>query len=181
MCTLKTLEIQRFKHHYNETLEGLGIYQEPAEYGAFPSDAYSHTPKHAGAQQPGMTGQVKEDILIRWGELGIQIRQSCLSFEPKLLRQSEFLDEPAEFAYYTLDGTEKHLKLKSGELAFSYCQTPVVYELSDTSGITVTRVDGSSEVLQNNQLTKKISRAVFDRSGELESIRIRIPENSLLR
>ncbi|MDA1067210.1 MAG: hypothetical protein O3C43_11980 [Verrucomicrobia bacterium] len=172
---------QRFKHHYNETLEGLGIYQEPAEYGAFPSDAYSHTPKHAGAQQPGMTGQVKEDILIRWGELGIQIRQSCLSFEPKLLRQSEFLDEPAEFAYYTLDGTEKHLKLKSGELAFSYCQTPVVYELSDTSGITVTRVDGSSEVLQNNQLTKKISRAVFDRSGELESIRIRIPENSLLR
>ena len=31
-------------------------------YGAFPSDPYSHTPAHAGAQQPGMTGQVKEDF-----------------------------------------------------------------------------------------------------------------------
>ena len=171
----------RLKHHYNETLEGLGIYQEPAEYGAFPSDAYSHTPKQAGAQQPGMTGQVKEDILIRWGELGIQIKQACLCFEPKLLRQSEFLDEPADFTYYALDGTEKHLKLKSGELAFTYCQTPIIYELSDTNRITVTHIDGSAEELQNNQLTKNISQTIFNRSGEFESIRIRIPASCLLK
>ena len=34
----------------------------PEEYGAFPFDAYSHTPYNSGAKQPGMTGQVKEEI-----------------------------------------------------------------------------------------------------------------------
>ncbi len=38
-------------------------------YGAIPTDPYSHTPGFAGAQQPGMTGPVKEDI-CRLGELG---------------------------------------------------------------------------------------------------------------
>ena len=37
-----------------------------------PTDPYSHTPGFAGVQQPGMTGQVKEEILTRWGELGLR-------------------------------------------------------------------------------------------------------------
>ena len=32
-------------------------------------------PKHTGAKQPGMTGQVKEDIINRWAELGVQAHQ----------------------------------------------------------------------------------------------------------
>jgi len=166
---------------YFEILHGLGIYDEPKDYGAFPSDAYSHTPKNKGAQQPGMTGQVKEDILVRWGELGITISDSCLCFEPSLLRKQEFLEEPDDFNYYALDGSRKALKLEPKQLAFTYCQTPIVYELSDTRGITVTRVDGSSEILQNNQLTQRVSQAVFSRLEDLKSIRIRIPESSLLR
>ena len=55
---------------YHEIQEGLGIHKDPAVYGAFTTDPYSHTPRHAGVQQPGMTGQVKEDILSRMGELG---------------------------------------------------------------------------------------------------------------
>ncbi|CAN0044150.1 unnamed protein product, partial [Discosporangium mesarthrocarpum] len=39
---------------------------------AFPTDPYSHTNRH-GAQQPGMTGQVKEEIVTRFGELGVRI------------------------------------------------------------------------------------------------------------
>jgi hypothetical protein len=57
--------------HYYEINEGIGVHKSPALYGAFPTDPYSHTPAGKGAQQPGMTGQVKEDILSRIGELGV--------------------------------------------------------------------------------------------------------------
>ena len=50
---------------YYDVRAGLGFNKTPAVYGAFPTDPYSHTPGHSGAQQPGMTGQVKEEILTR--------------------------------------------------------------------------------------------------------------------
>ena len=56
----------RLVRQYAEIREGIGSHKNPAEYGAFPFDPYSHTPSMAGAQQPGMTGQVKEDIISRW-------------------------------------------------------------------------------------------------------------------
>ena len=48
--------------HYFEILAGIGAHKSPELYGAFPTDPYSHTPGGKGAQQPGMTGQVKEDL-----------------------------------------------------------------------------------------------------------------------
>ncbi len=54
--------------------DGLGYRKGAADWGAFPADPYSHTPGEGGAQQPGMTGQVKEEILTRWGELGLRVR-----------------------------------------------------------------------------------------------------------
>jgi len=36
---------------------GSAFNKTPAEYGAFPTDPYSHTPGHGGASQPGMTGR----------------------------------------------------------------------------------------------------------------------------
>ena len=51
---------------YDRVRRGLGFNKTAVEYGAFPTDPYSHTPAHAGAQQPGMTGQVKEELLTRW-------------------------------------------------------------------------------------------------------------------
>jgi hypothetical protein len=50
---------------YQDIRQGLGFNKTPAEYGAFPTDPYSHTPKGQGAKQPGMTGLVKEEILTR--------------------------------------------------------------------------------------------------------------------
>ena len=51
---------------YYRVREGLGFNKSPGEFGAFPTDPYSNTPKHAGAQQPGMTGLVKEEVLTRF-------------------------------------------------------------------------------------------------------------------
>ncbi|MFN3640508.1 MAG: hypothetical protein ACK4UK_06280, partial [Flavobacterium sp.] len=75
-CCLKAIEegkdevlIGKLLDHYYEIQAGIGVHKSPELYGAFPTDPYSHTPWHRGAQQPGMTGQVKEDMLARMGEL----------------------------------------------------------------------------------------------------------------
>lgn len=82
--------IHRLIQYYYLINEGIGIHKSPALYGAFPTDPYSHTPFGKGAQQPGMTGQVKEDILCRMGELGIIIKNGSIHFQPKLLQKKNF-------------------------------------------------------------------------------------------
>ena len=71
--------IGQLVEHYYEIRAGIGVNKSPKLYGAFPTDAYSHTPKYAGAQQPGMTGQVKEDIINRWAELGVSVKEGRLA------------------------------------------------------------------------------------------------------
>ena len=71
---------------YYDIRAGIGFNKPPEVYGAFPTDPYSHTPKGQGAKQPGMTGQVKEEILTRFGELGVRVEEGAIVFEPVLLR-----------------------------------------------------------------------------------------------
>ena len=68
---------------YHDIRDGLGFRKDPALQGAFPTDSYSHTPGHLGAQQPGMTGQVKEQVLTRFGELGVEVSDGCVRFAPR--------------------------------------------------------------------------------------------------
>ena len=89
--------IGKLLDHYYEINAGIGVHKSPELYGAFPTDPYSHTPAGKGAQQPGMTGQVKEDILSRFGELGVFVKEGKLFFNPRLLRENEFLKDPSSF------------------------------------------------------------------------------------
>jgi hypothetical protein len=88
-------ELPALAAHYRRVREGLGYRKSPAEWGAFPADPYSHTAGEGGAQQPGMTGQVKEEILTRWGELGLRFEAGQIRFDPVLLDLAEV---PAEGA-----------------------------------------------------------------------------------
>jgi hypothetical protein len=40
-----------------------------------------------------MTGQVKEDVLTRKGELGIKVEGGKLRFQPNLLNKNQFLQQ----------------------------------------------------------------------------------------
>ena len=82
-------ELPALARHYREVRDGLGYRKHAAAYGAFPADPYSHTPGEGGAQQPGMTGQVKEEILTRWGELGLRVQAGRVRFDPVLLDAAE--------------------------------------------------------------------------------------------
>ncbi|MDJ0777387.1 MAG: hypothetical protein QNJ85_05965, partial [Gammaproteobacteria bacterium] len=141
--------LQRLGELYYRVREGIGFNKTPDEYGAFPTDPYSHTPGHAGARQPGMTGQVKEEVLTRFGELGIHVDDGAVRFEPRLLREREFVDQARAFRYLGVDDQWHELEVGGGCLAFTWCQLPLVYRLDDgaEASITLTRRDGSQQTV----------------------------------
>lgn len=161
---------------YFRVLSGLGVRKTAAEFGAFPTDPYSHTPSSGGAKQPGMTGQVKEEILTRFGELGVRVEEGTIRFEPFLLPASEFIEEPVEFHYFDVKGRDRTLLLPARSLAFTFCQVPVCYHLvDDDPRIRITLADGSLRYLSGSTLESGLSKAVFRRSGRIDQIRVDIP------
>ena len=159
---------------YHDIRLGLGFNKTPAEFGAFPSDPYSHTPLDAGARQPGMTGQVKEEILTRLGELGVSIRQGALHFAPTLLQQEEYLPTADEFSYVDSTGQRQTLALPANSLAFTLCQTPVIYTLGDHAEIEVSFADGRSTRVTGTQLEVALSQHLFARDGVLRVVRVTV-------
>lgn len=164
---------------YYRVRDGLCFNKTPTEYGTFPMDPYSHTPPFAGAQQPGMTGQVKEVVLARFAELGVQIENGCVHFRPLLLRALELLKKPAKFQYVALSGDFASVDLGVGELGFTYCQVPVVYRAADKARIVVQRGDKTEEIA-GDSLTAAQSAEVFGRTGKITMIRVEVPKGALL-
>jgi len=169
--------IAKLKAHYYEVKSGLGVHKSPEWYGAFPTDPYSHTPKHRGAQQPGMTGQVKEDILVHFSELGVVIRNGKISFHPVLLKPEDFLTKSQRFDYYTVTGEISTLAIDPGQLGFTFCQLPVIYSLADADQITMYYPDGSRTEIPGNTLDPKISQHIFQRSGLLQRVVVSISKS----
>ena len=157
---------------YYDIRQGLGFNKSPAEYGAFPTDPYSHTPMGSGARQPGMTGQVKEEILTRMGELGLLIREGTLCFSPTLLRSEEFSHSVTEFNYIDAAGAEQVLSLPANSLAFTICQTPVIYAAGDVAKIEVVFSDGRTTIFTGNCLDRPATRSIFERDGQVKMLRV---------
>ncbi|NWJ41708.1 MAG: hypothetical protein HXX12_12150 [Geothrix sp.] len=162
----------RLSAHYRAIREGLGSHKPPSLHGAIPIDPYSHTTGFAGAQQPGMTGQVKEDILSRLGEMGVQVSQGRIAFLPWLIRDGEFLSQRARFAFLDVEGHPEHLDLEPGTFAFTLCQVPVVIHRSGSPGIQVLRQAGSVDVVEGLRLDTDASKAIFSRSGEVRRLEV---------
>ncbi|MGB5981299.1 MAG: hypothetical protein WBG46_04070 [Nonlabens sp.] len=167
--------IGRLLEHYYEINEGIGVHKSPELYGAFPTDPYSHTPAGKGAQQPGMTGQVKEDILSRFGELGVFVHEAQIVFNARLLRKEEFLRSARDFVYYDLADKKRTIKLEKGSLCFTYCQVPVVYKWAEKTGGMVHFKDGSSEELGSDlRISVETSKGIFQRDGKVAHVEVHI-------
>ena len=171
--------IARLREHYVQIVEGLGMHKSATEFGAFPIDPYSHTPESAGAKQPGMTGQVKEDVISRLYELGGRIEAGRVSFQPTLFDPKEFATHETVFAFVSLDGTRAELYLSPEEFGWTWCQCPVIYRKSDRKQLVVTYA--SEEIVQRDklELTIKESEHLFQRSGHIKLIEVCFPEQSL--
>lgn len=160
------------RQHYYEIKAGIGLYKSPELYGAFPTDAYSHTPGHAGAKQPGMTGQVKEDFISRMGELGVRIIDGEIVFDSALLNPNEFIEEEHVFEYVSEDGQKHQIPLKSRQLGFTFCQKPLIYSISDHENIKVFLTNGEVDEINGNAITKELSGLIFNRSKKVERIEV---------
>ncbi|NND75888.1 MAG: hypothetical protein HKN44_12860 [Ilumatobacter sp.] len=139
---------------YRRVRAGLGFRKGPAEYGAIPTDCYSHTPAHAGAQQPGMTGQVKEEILTRFGELGVRVVAGRITLSPGLI-------DPAEVLASDPDGARSR---------FTLCAVPMTIGAGSADGVAVTGADGTRDERPGLHLTEQQSEALFARNGEIASV-----------
>lgn len=163
--------------HFYEINEGIGVHKSPELYGAFPTDPYSHTPGGKGAQQPGMTGQVKEDVISRFGELGVFVKHGKLYFNPCLLRKEEFVSKETNFEFLSISKENDSIKIPINALAFTYCQVPIVYNISDKDSLKVTFSDGKSKIIDSLMIDSETSDKIFKRTGEVIQIQAYI--NSL--
>nr|NLI48840.1 hypothetical protein [Propionibacterium sp.] len=160
----------RLRDAFLDVRAGLGHAKTPYAFGAFPSEAYSHTPKHAGAQQPGMTGQVKEDILIRLTELGVSFDAGEVRLAPELVEASEWLEAPAVLRFVDGAGRWDELEVPARHLAFTLCGVPVVYRRGG-SRVRVTLADGSDRVAGAG-LGPELSTEILRRTGRVAAVRV---------
>ena len=165
VCILRshlTAVLSRLRNHYFAIREGLGSHKQPAEYGSFPFDPYSHTPSMAGVQQPGMTGQVKEDILNRFFELGVTVHDGQITFHPTMLSERDF---------------------KDGELHFTYCGTEIIYKKSalpggeDRDGVNLPCENGQAKIISPlpcGESWREVCQHIFARDGQIKQLIIEL-------
>ncbi|MBO4369835.1 MAG: hypothetical protein J5808_00550 [Paludibacteraceae bacterium] len=146
-------DIDRLKAHYWAIRDGIGAHKSPDNYGSFPFDPYSHTPSMAGVQQPGMTGQVKEDIINRFFELGIHVDGGVLSIKTDMLKDSDFIGGKT--------------------LKFTYCGIPFVYSKDGGSGIEIASAAGTAKVA-GYTLSAAQSEQVFNRDANIKQITVHL-------
>jgi hypothetical protein len=159
---------------YHDIRRGLGFNKTAEEFGAFPTDPYSHTPAGQGAKQPGMTGAVKEEMLARMAELGVVVEEGALGFAPRLLRAAELTHEPAVFSTIDVGGQRQGLDLPAGALAFTVCQVPVVYVAGEALQIEVAFDDGSTRIVPGQRLDAALSRHIFRRDGYIRQLTVTV-------
>ena len=157
---------------YFDIRAGIGFNKTPDNYGAFPTDPYSHTPGFAGAKQPGMTGQVKEEVITRLMELGLSVKGGTICFKPFILRKSEFLSVSDSLSYFDTSGGHQSVNLQAGQLGFTYCQVPVIYSLAAETSIVISFADGSEKAIAADAIDAQTSLAIFDKTGEVVKIQV---------
>ena len=167
---------QRLVAGYRRVRSGLGFNKSPLEHGAIPIDPYSHTPAHAGAQQPGMTGLVKEEILVRPAELGVIVDEGEIVFNATFMGGSESLPHRREWSVLDTTMEWRIVDLPARSLGLTVCQVP----------ITVTRTEGAPQIeaelsngeivrIEGDSLGRDLSSEIFARTGKVISIRAFVP------
>jgi hypothetical protein len=162
---------------YADIRRGLSFNKSAEQYGAFPTDPYSHTPKGQGAKQPGMTGMVKEEILTRQMELGFSVENGNIKFDSLLLDKQELLAIPTSYKYWNVSGQEDQVELTAGSMAYSICQVPVILKASDEPSIKVHLSNGLMQKIHGHILDTENSRLIFNRDSFVHHLEVFLPLN----
>jgi hypothetical protein len=164
---------------YRMICDGIGVHKSPRDYGAFPTDPYSHTPLSRGAQQPGMTGQVKEDVICRMRELGVFYDHGTIQFVPNMVSRTDFLHHKRTIEFESIRGELQHISLDEGTLFFSICQTPIRYALADTTEVTIYWSNGNVQSSATLLLPPIVSSSILARTGDITLIHVALDRTSV--
>ncbi len=140
---------KKLKDEYLRLTQGMLYRKDVALLGAFPIEPYSHSSYIGKAEQPGMTGQVKESVLARRRELGVIVKDGSITFHPFFIRDEEFMAD--------------------GSISFTICEIPVSYQRCEAERIIVTMADGREVTIEQEgvlELPQDISMSVFERKTE---------------
>jgi len=159
---------------YQDIRSGLGLYKSPVEFGAFPTDPYSHTPKGQGAKQPGMTGLVKEEIITRLAEVGLVINNGCLSFNSLLFDHYELITEPMKIYYTDVNALIQEIDLPLGSMMFTICGVPILVQISNKPSIEIFLNNGNIQILDGDKLDEVNSQHIFQRDGYLHHLFVKM-------
>ena len=80
-----------------------------------------------------------------------------------LLRRDEFLSETSTFEYIDLDRKPRQINLSPKTLAFTFCQTPILYHLENQERLQIHFSDGKIQESLNLCLDKENSQHIFNR------------------
>lgn len=160
--------IDKLKAHYYDIRAGIGYNKSAAVYGAFPFDPYSHTPAGKGAKQPGMTGQVKEEVITRLAETGIRILEGKISIDETLIDENEFHREVVKWQVTGCNGNKQNITLSAGSFGATFCQTPYIVKKGKEKSVTINFTDSSKESYKGTTVPEKISQTIYRRTGEVQ-------------
>ena len=126
-----------------------------------------------------MTGQVKEELLTRWAELGLTVSQGSIRFSPVLLSNDEFRTEPGNLVYLDVAGRSRIVEVPPGCAAFTICRVPVVLHTADMEAAVVIHDDGTRREVPGWSLDQQTSRQIFDHTAQISQLDVFVPTESI--
>jgi hypothetical protein len=112
-----------------------------------------------------MTGQVKEEVLSRMGELGLRIADGRIGLGPALLPPEEL---------WRMEGQS------AAGYTFTVCATPVRVTRGDADRVRIIRDDGAEVERSGCTLTAEESTELFDRRGTIAVVEFETSDPGLV-
>jgi len=116
----------------------------------------------AGVQQPGMTGQVKEDIISRFNELGVEVVDGKIRIDKSMISFDEFKSE-----------SEKP------SLQFTFCGIPFTYIVDNADSAVVKFTSQEFIKFNDLEINRSVSKLIFERSNKIQSIHVFLNKNEI--
>jgi hypothetical protein len=73
-----------------------------------------------------------------------------------------------------LDYEINYLDLKEYSLAFTVCQVPIIYSLSDKENIRISYMDNSDKTIEGHELDIESSESIFNRTNLIKAIYVSV-------
>jgi len=114
---------------------------------------------------------VKEEIITRQAELGLFIKEGQIHFIDILVDDREYLTTEDFLEYYDFDENRREIKLEKGSYAFTFCQVPIIVSRGKEK-VVINKLKGEGFQSDNLVLSKEDSLSVFNKTGEIQKIKV---------